>query len=227
MSKSSALKRATPDTGSWRPLPASMEALVYGNIEQAADLGAGYVILKLRTPSKPRRPLSDSKVIETELPVMTRERLVTALHRGGTLAGVNEVRKRPPENDAFMRNMATQEQQRRGELEQSGQLITAEELAARLDVSTQAISKALKAGRLFALEGGGRRLLYPAFYADGKVARRELETVTRALGDIPASSKWQFFTTPKGSLNGTTPLQALQRGDRQVVMTTAAGFVER
>jgi hypothetical protein len=96
-----------------------------------------------------------------------------------------------------------------------------------LEVSPQAESKALKAGRLFALEGSGGRPLYPAFYSDGKVSRRVLETVTPALGDIPASSKWQFFTTPKASLGGATPLLALQRGDLQAVMATAAGFVER
>lgn len=59
------------------------------------------------------------------------------------------------------------------------------------------------------------------------MSRRVLETVTPALGDIPASSKWQFFTTPKASLGGATPLLALQRGDLQAVMATAAGFVER
>lgn len=223
MTKNDALKHASSTTGSWSPQPANMEALVRGNIEQAADLGAGYVVIKLRSPIKSPLPVNGGATV---LPLMTKERLVKALNRGGTLAGISEKPMRPPENDAFMRNMAVQEQQRRVAQEQSGELITAEELAARLAVSTQAISKALKAGRLFALQGAGRRLLYPAFYADGKLSRRELETVTRALGDIPASSKWQFFTNPKGSLNGATPLQALQRGDRHLVMATAAGFVE-
>ena len=85
----------------------------------------------------------------------------------------------------------------------------------------------MKAGRLFALDAFKGRLLYPAFFADGDISRRDLEAITRSLGDIPASSKWQFFTTPKASLDGRTPLEALQRGDRQAVMVTAAGFVER
>lgn len=229
MTKGSAQKRASAavGAGALHLQPARIEALIPANIEQAADLGAGYVIIKLRDRAKVRSLPGVKQAHETELPVMSRERLLTALDRGGALAGVKEVSKRPPENEAFMRNMATQEQARRVELEQKGQLIGAQELANRLEVSNQAVSKALKAGRLFALDGSGGRLLYPAFYADGEISRRELETVTRALGDIPASSKWQFFTTPKGSLNGMTPLQALQRGDRQAVLVAAAGFLER
>ncbi|MFM9436574.1 hypothetical protein ACFDR9_003658 [Janthinobacterium sp. CG_23.3] len=226
--KISAMKRpvAGQSASSWPVQPARIEALAPANIEQAADLGAGYVIIKLRPQAK-RREFIGKDEIQNEIPVMTREGLVAALHRGNTLAGVKELIKRPAENVAFMRNMAMQEQERRTELAESGALIAAQDLADRLNVSPQAVSKALKAGRVFALEGGGGRLLYPAFYSDGKVSRRDLEKVTRALGDIPASSKWQFFTTPKASLNGVTPLQALQQGDRQAVLVTAAGFVER
>lgn len=228
MTKVSAVKRAAaPAAGSWRPQAARVESLVPANIEQAADLGAGYVIIKLRDVAVVRRKPGTARA--AELPIMSRERLVTALHRGGTLAGEQpeQPRARPADNDAFMRNMATQEQARRSELEQSGQLISAQELAQRLAVSNQAVSKALKSGRLFALDGSGGRLLYPAFYADGKVSRRDLEAVTRALGDIPASSKWQFFTNPKASLEGISPLEALRRGQREAVMVSAGGFVER
>lgn len=225
MTKGSAVKRAGPSAAdAWSPQAARVEALVPANIEQAADLGAGYVIIKLRDVAIGRRKTGAAHT--EELPIMSRERLITALHRGGTLAGA-EPRARPADNDTFMRNMATQEQARRAELERSGQLISAQELARRLTVSNQAISKALKSGRLFALDGSGGRLLYPAFYADGKVSRRELESVTRALGDIPASSKWLFFTNPKASLDGISPLEALRRGQREAVMVSAAGFVER
>ncbi|SFM03175.1 hypothetical protein [Rugamonas rubra] len=226
--KISALKNATADqsTDAWHARPARVEALAPANIEQAADLGAGYVIVKLRNPPTRRGHIAN-QAFQTTIPVMTRERLVTALQRGGTLAGVEDLRKRPVKNEAFMRNMASQERARRTELAESGALIGAQDLADRLEVSPQAVSKALKAGRLFALEGSGGRPLYPAFYSDGEVSRRVLETVTRALGDIPASSKWQFLTTPKASLGGATPLLAQQRGDLQAVMATAAGFVER
>ncbi|NHZ32140.1 hypothetical protein [Massilia rubra] len=140
---------------------------------------------------------------------------------------MKELLKRPADNDAFMRNMASQEQARRADLAGSGELIAARDLADRLTLSPQAVSKALKAGRMFALECGGGRFLYPAFYSDETMSRRDLETVTRALGDIPASSKWQFFTTPKASLSGLTALQALQQGELRAVLITAAGFMER
>ncbi|MGV7209339.1 hypothetical protein ACLB1G_15950 [Oxalobacteraceae bacterium A2-2] len=222
MTKVSAVKRAAaPAAGAWRPQAARVDALIPDNIEQAADLGAGYVIIKLRDV---RRKGGAARA--AELPIMSRERLVAALNRGGALTK-EKPRVRPAENDAFMRKMVMQEKARRVEQEETGQLIAAQELARRLEVSNQAVSKALKAGRLFALDASGGRLLYPAFYADGKMSRRDLEAVTRALGDIPASSKWQFFTNPRASLNGLTPLEALQRGQRQAVMVSAAGFVER
>jgi hypothetical protein len=231
--KTSALKRnpvAAP-SGTWQARPATITALVPGNIEQAADLGAGYVIVKLRSDAAPEQDSARPKLSRLpaagEIPAMTRERLVTALHRGGKLAGVTDLRKRPVENEAFMRGMLDQEQARRIQLVESGQLISAQELSHRLEVSPQAISKALKAGRVFALDGGGGRLLYPAFYADTGLSRRDLHKVTQALGDIPPSSKWQFFTNPKASLNGSTPLEALRQGERQAVMVCAAGFLER
>lgn len=224
MTKASALKHAaTPATG-WQPRAASIEALVPANIEQAADLGAGYVIIKLRDVAGAHRKPGAAR--PAELPLMSRERLVTALNRGGSLAA-EKPPIRPADNGAFMRNMAVQEQARRTELEQSGRLIATQELAQRLAVSSQAVSKALKSGRIFALEGSGGRLLYPAFYADGIISRRDLEAITRALGDIPASSKWQFFTAPRASLDGLTPLEALQRGQRQPVLISAKGFLER
>lgn len=150
-----------------------------------------------------------------------------ALQRGNKLTAVQESLRRPIENAAFMRDMAKQQHDRRLELAANGQLITAQELAERLAVSPQAIHKALKLGRLFALEGDTGHLLYPAFYADGELARRDVEAITRTLGTVPPSSKWQFFTTPKASLGDRTPLKALKDGDRQAVMTTAAGFAER
>lgn len=86
MTKGSAVKRAaTPAVDSWRPQAARVEALVPANIEQAADLGAGYIIIKLRDVAVVRgKPGADRAA---ELPIMSRERLITALHRGGTLAG--------------------------------------------------------------------------------------------------------------------------------------------
>lgn len=231
--KTSAPKRkpVAVRSDAWKMRPATIAALVSGNIEQAVDLGAGYVVVKLRgdaTPGQvPARPKPSRLSSADTIPAMSRERLVTALLRGGKLACVTDLRKRPAGNTAFMRGMLDQEQARRSQLVESGELIAAQELSRRLDVSPRAISKALKAGRMFALDGGCGRLLYPAFYADTGLSRRDLHRVTRALGDIPPSSKWQFFTNPKASLDSKTPLEALRQGKRQAVMVSAVGFLKR
>jgi hypothetical protein len=69
---------------------------------------------------------------------------------------------------------------------------------------------------------------YPAFYADfDRAGRRRLAAVCRLLGDLPGGSKWQFFTGGKGSLSGSTPLEALREGSFRQVKATAEGFAVR
>jgi len=72
----------------------------------------------------------------------------------------------------------------------------------------------------------GKRL-FPAFYADQRYDRRLLWAVTKRLGDIPGGSKLQFFQTPKGSLGGLTPLEALHLGKIREVNVAAEGFAGR
>jgi hypothetical protein len=68
---------------------------------------------------------------------------------------------------------------------------------------------------------------YPAFYADGRLDRRSLEKVTKALGDVPAASKYFFFASPSTLLGNATPLEALAKGRLDDVVTSAAAFSER
>lgn len=88
------------------------------------------------------------------------------------------------------------------------------------------LSKALTSHRVFFVEVGGSRY-YPAFYADPKYTRKQLEATTKLLGDLPGSAKLQFFSTPKGSLGGLSPLAALAEGQFSAVKVTAQGFAER
>ena len=69
--------------------------------------------------------------------------------------------------------------------------------------------------------------LYPEFFADPRYNSRQLEAVTKRLGDLPSGSKWQFFTTGKGFLSGVTPLEALRAGKFALVLRCAEGFLER
>lgn len=95
-----------------------------------------------------------------------------------------------------------------------------------LGVTKQALSKAVKSGRMFSLDVGPATY-YPAFYLDVEVDRKQLQKVTQALGSLPGWSKWQFFTQPKGSLGTRTPLEALAEGMVEDVRAAAQAFAER
>lgn len=106
-----------------------------------------------------------------------------------------------------------------------GDLLDSVAFADRMAWSKQALSKALASHRVFFVEFEGTRY-FPAFYADPNQERRHLEAVTKIMGDLPGSSKLQFFLNPRGSLSKLTPLQAVQRGMLTQVKNAAAGFAE-
>ncbi len=95
-----------------------------------------------------------------------------------------------------------------------------------LRISRQALSKAVKASRIFSVEVGGENY-YPAFFADPAIDRRKLEQISKLLGELSGWQKWQFFTNPKASLENLTPLEALRKGRYERVATAASGFAER
>jgi hypothetical protein len=93
-------------------------------------------------------------------------------------------------------------------------------------LTTPQLDRELHAKRLFTVELQGQDYL-PAFFLDGRYERRQLQAICKVLGDLPGGSKLQFFTTPKGSLSGQTPLDALLERKAAAVRRTAQGFVER
>lgn len=111
-------------------------------------------------------------------------------------------------------------------LVQKGSLINSSEFLNQLSMTRQALCKARKSGRIFSVEIKGETY-YPAFFTDPKYDRRQLEAVSKILGDLPGTSKLQFMLTPKGSLNSLTPLEALAKGRVAAVKISAEGFVER
>ena len=112
------------------------------------------------------------------------------------------------------------------ELVGAGTLLSAQEFAARLRWGDRVLNHALAANRVFFVDCQGVRL-FPAFYADPQYKRQQLEEVSQTLGSLPGGSKWQFFTSRKGSLGGCTPLEALVRGDFGLVKMAAEGFATR
>jgi len=113
----------------------------------------------------------------------------------------------------------------RADLVAKKQVITAADLMDRLDFTRQALSKAVLARRFFTVDVGANRM-YPAFFADPNLDRRKLERIAKDLGELPGWSKWVFFTTPKASLGGVTPLDALKRGRYSEARRAAIGFLD-
>jgi hypothetical protein len=107
-----------------------------------------------------------------------------------------------------------------------GKLLPPAQVWAALDMTRQALSKAVASGRIFTVDVGSGQY-YPAFYLGGDIDHKTLGKVTQRLGSLPGWSKWQFFTTPKASLGNLTPLQALSRGKVEQVERAAAAFAER
>jgi hypothetical protein len=88
------------------------------------------------------------------------------------------------------------------------------------------ISELVTTGAVFFVEREGTRL-YPSFFADATLDRRQLVAILKLLGDLNNPTKWQFFTSGKGSLGGLTPLEALRQGKLRQVKRTAEGFAQR
>lgn len=104
--------------------------------------------------------------------------------------------------------------------------IDADEFARHRSLPPVRLGDLVAQHRLFSTQWNGKAL-YPAFMAERTADIRSLEAVCRRLGQLPAGSKWQFFVTPKASLEGKTPLEALREGGLAAVNTAADGFRER
>ncbi|MET0961855.1 MAG: hypothetical protein ABWY05_03425 [Noviherbaspirillum sp.] len=126
----------------------------------------------------------------------------------------------------FMAGLARQEQEQRSADLASGRLLPGAAIRARLGISAQALSAALKARRIFVMQGPSGEYLYPGFVADGSYDRRVLEKVCKVLGDLPGAAKWDFFMSPRVSLGGKTPLDALAKGKVEEVVSAAGAFRE-
>lgn len=196
------------------------------------DLGEGYVLVKIRGPERPA-PLARRENVAPApqqlpgVPVVSNaelHNLIQRYHR--THAAAHEASKVPQENQLFLDQFARQEMQRYAELEHKGELVSSHALAKAMAVTRQAISKAVKERRMFALAGVAGKMLYPAFYADPALNRSQMGKVSKELGQLPASSKWQFFTNPRVSLNGASPINALRKGKFAEVIAAAAAFRE-
>ena len=142
------------------------------------------------------------------------------------LASGNDAQTGRVSTRQFMRGLEEQESQQREKDVASHSLLSGPELRARLAVTPQALSAALKARRLFALRGASGEYVYPAFFADPRHDRHTLEKISKILGDLPGPAKWDFFTVPRLSLGGKSPLEALAKGKLDAVMAAARAYAD-
>jgi hypothetical protein len=126
----------------------------------------------------------------------------------------------------FVAQLAREEQEYREEQVASKELLSSAEMRARLQVTPQALSAAVKAKRMFTLPGPSGAQFFPAFFADRAYDRPVLERVSKALGDLPGGRKYFFFTAKRYSLGGKSPLQALANGKIDQVLAAAEGYLE-
>ncbi|MBB5405063.1 hypothetical protein [Paraburkholderia youngii] len=153
-------------------------------------------------------------------------------HRAGRDAAMSSV-----EAEMFTEAMAA-----RAKLAKEGSLLEPAEFMRRAGVTRQAINQRLKTGSLFTVDGPNGVSYYPAFFLDESLDRRTVARVSRALKELPGASKWAFFTNPRRSLGGLTPLEViggkqpkrkqgggstpLEKVNLSMVLRAAAGYAE-
>lgn len=111
------------------------------------------------------------------------------------------------------------------EMLQRRELVPSSEFAERMNWSKQGLSKALTSGRVFYADVNGERC-YPAFFFDDRYGRRQVQAVSKALGTLPGATKLLYMQTPKGSLGGLTPLEALAKGKVDQARAAAQAFAQ-
>lgn len=111
---------------------------------------------------------------------------------------------------------------------ESKALITAGELLDAWHLPPESLRAALQDQRLFTIESPAGGAYFPSFYAEPeRYDLGALGRVSQALGNLPAASKYHFFTSRWIPLLSRTPLQAIADGDVEKVLITAAGFADR
>ena len=211
----------------------SPDAFLPDNVEGATDLGGGLFLIEVRQVHRSRAKRAGLEG-EQGLPPVSLRGLraafdkVSALRKGEEIdTAQKDPAAIPAANQALIAQLEQQESTTWRDLEGEGQLLRSSDFCKRLQVSRQALCKAVQEYRIFALDGPGGHQLYPAFFTDPAARRRELESVSKALGAIPGPSKWYFFTRPNLTLKGRTPLEAIAQGDIDAALRAAVGHRER
>lgn len=135
----------------------------------------------------------------------------------------------PPEDhysddDVSDVDVRAEAQANRRKLLEEGELLTPAGLQAALSTNKQALSFATRKKRFFKVAVDGREY-FPAFFARPGVSRVVLEGVSKELGSLSGWAKWDFFTAPRETLGNVSALEALARGNEELVRKVARHFL--
>jgi len=111
-------------------------------------------------------------------------------------------------------------------LEAEGGMMGVAEVAERLGISRQAVSKRREEGALLAVKLGARRDLYPAWQLTRSGVLPGLRETLGALGDADPWAVMGFFLAGNARLGGERPLDRLRRKDVAPVLKAAGAFGE-
>lgn len=145
----------------------------------------------------------------------------------GKFWGVHIMPVRKEDNTALVLQLKQSAIKYRAALYRAGVLLDAVALCERMGIGHDSLKDAVRETRLFYLEGSLGARWYPSFFAYQLPIRQRIEQVSVRLGALRGDAKWVFFTRPKHSLSGLTPLRALELGDLACVLRCASQYRER
>lgn len=102
-----------------------------------------------------------------------------------------------------------------------GGTLGAQEVAAHLNLSRQAVYKRFRAGKLLAVDSGRHGQAFPAWQLVPGGVLPGLEETLSALSDLDPWMKLAFFLEANAATGGKTPLEALRRGKLKDVLRAA------
>jgi hypothetical protein len=135
---------------------------------------------------------------------------------------VGYLRSQDPLAPARLRGLKAQ----KALLQAEGGVMGVAEVAQRLGISRQAVSKRRGEGALLAINLGARRDLYPAWQFTRSGVLPGLREVLAALGDADPWAVMGFFLSGNARLKGERPLDRLCRKDVAPVLKAASAFGE-
>jgi uncharacterized protein (DUF849 family) len=191
------------------------ESSLSGFISEVKALNRTATAVEKLSPSALRRDIKASRVVTVVRDIDTLQRRIERIRQSVEEYGVPGARAvRPHGADSLLQRLV------RGK-----ELLDPAAFAEAMGWSRQALSKALSTRRVFFVEFNSTRY-FPAFFARKDLERRQVEAVSKLMGDLPGGAKLAFFLNRKGSLDRKTPVEALAAGQLTEVRAAAEGYAQ-